>query len=444
MLRRTSLPKTRRLKKSKKSKRTSIQRHRQYIRKHSRITTKKKKERNQRKYSRDLPRSLSLLSPMDIGVMVQDRVRRIEGPVTARIMVPRDTLSNDLGRNGPVIVLLSDAHHGNQRCDSCQEDEGCYSLYQPSTFMTMINELARDESISTDLFLEVWLDEWSRQNISTVRLGPGSNQNSSLGEMISWLSHCYTRERLQTCPLPNLRTHLSDPRGHTQGMTNILDQIQRYVKDIPSLIRMKENIQEEYPHTTPNDIFDLLDRMFHSQVDGMEVFTHPFFQSSRFYHEFEQLPIPVIKHLVRTTAFIKDEYKDTITCSGAFESHINDFIKILKDPYSIPDYNFYIFSYIASVLHKESYGLKFNFITVDLYTVSRMLKSFHGGLPSQLSIVYLGAKHTENIMHMLSGYYDLLQSYGNTNFITEFEEEIKQTGSNDSLLTTRKCIDANE
>ena len=226
-------------------------------------------------------------------------------------------------------------------------------------------------------------------------------------------------------------------------MTNVLDQIKRYVKDVPSLLRMKENIQEEYPHTTPNDIFDLLDRMFHGQVDGMEVFTHPFFRSSRFYHEFEQLPIPVVKHLVRTTAFIKDGYKDPITFSGDFESHINDFIKILKDPYSIPDYNFYIFSYIASVLHKESYGLKFNFISVDLYTVSRMLKSFHGGLPSQLSIVYLGAKHTENIMHMLSGYYDLLQSYGNTNYVKEFEKEIEQTGSIESHLSSRKCIDAN-
>ena len=405
---------------------------------------KKKKERNQRKSSRDLPRSLSPLSPMDIAVTIQDRVRRIEGPVTARIMVPRDTLIQDMGRTGPVIVLLSDAHHGNQRCGSCNVKEGCYSLYQPSTFMTMINELARDESISTDLFLEVWLDEWSRQNISSVRLGQGDNQNSSLGEMISWLSHCYTRERLHTCPLPNLRTHLSDPRGHDKSMTNILDQMKRYVKDIPSLIRMKENLQEEYPQTTPNDIFDLLDRMFHNQVDGMEVFTHPFFRSSRFYHEFEQLPIPVIKHLVRTTAFIKDEYKDKITCNGAFESHLHDFIKILKEPYSIPDYNFYIFSHIASELQKESYRMNFNFISVDLYTVSRMLKSFHGGLPSQLSIVYLGAKHTENIMHMLSGYYDLLQSYGNTTFIKEFEKEIKETGSIDSLLTTRKCIDANE
>ena len=184
----------------KKSKRSSTQNKRrlQHLRQNARRTITKRRERNQRKSSRDLPTYLSPLSPIEIGVMLQDRVRRIEGPVTARIMVPRDTLSRDLGRNGPVLVLLSDTHLGNQRCDSCQVEDGCYSLYQPSTFMTMINELARDESISTDLFLEVWLDEWARQNISTVRLGPGGNQNSSLGEMISWVSHCYTRERLNT------------------------------------------------------------------------------------------------------------------------------------------------------------------------------------------------------------------------------------------------------
>ena len=49
---------------------------------------------------------------------------------------------------------------------------------------------------------------------------------------------------------------------------------------------------------------------------------------------------------------------------------------------------------------------------VDVYTVSRMLKSFRNGLPSQLSVSYLGANHTKRMAKILEPYYDTVIERG--------------------------------
>lgn len=58
---------------------------------------------------------------------------------------------------------------------------------------------------------------------------------------------------------------------------------------------------------------------------------------------------------------------------------------------------------------------------VDMYTISRSLKTFKGGLPSQLSVIYLGGAHIENIMYLLDDLYTSVQTYGDIDdIITSF------------------------
>ena len=197
---------------------------------------------NNRNMSRELPQHLSPLSPLEIGTMIKQRVRRIEGPISATIMVPTNELSTDLGRDGPVIVLLYDHHVGTHRCDSCDVKDGCYSLYSPSSFLTMINDLSRDESISTDLFLETWLSKSERAKLNTLTFVKNNKSlhNSALVESILWSMKCLTRERRLDCPLPNIRTHMSDPRKMTDSHTftnifKILDSMIGFLKGDVSL-----------------------------------------------------------------------------------------------------------------------------------------------------------------------------------------------------------------
>lgn len=383
---------------------------------------------NNRNMSRELPQHLSPLSPLEIGTMIKQRVRRIEGPISATIMVPTNKLSTDLGRDGPVIVLLYDYHVGNQRCDSCDVKDGCYSLYSPSSFLTMINDLSRDESISTDLFLETWLSKSEREkfNNSTYQLNNKLLYNSALVDSILWSVKCMTRERRLDCPLPNIRTHMSDIRKITDSHTfnsivRLLDNMIQFMKGDVSLetgiLRVKGVIKKKY-NIDPNDVFDLIDRFFHNKCDIIEVFTHPFYNNSRFKHEFNQLPVSIQNTLINRTESIKDVYsiKLRLVRLDNFENTFNDFIAILKDPSINHNYNWDAFEQIVNTLHNSKLFIYLDAVYVDIYTVSRLLKTFKGGLPSQLSVIYLGWLHSDNIVKMLSAYYEIIQTYGYTNF----------------------------
>jgi hypothetical protein len=61
---------------------------------------------------------------------------------------------------------------------------------------------------------------------------------------------------------------------------------------------------------------------------------------------------------------------------------------------------------------KILYRMPLKIFLVDMYTISRSLKTFKGGLPSQLSVIYLGGIHIQNIMYLLNDLYTSVQKYG--------------------------------
>ena len=164
----------------------------------------------------------------------------------------------------------------------------------------------------------------------------------------------------------------------------------------------------------------------------MEVFTHPFYNNSRFKHEFNQLPVSIQNTLINRIESIKHKYFNPIELNN-YENTFNDFIAILKDPSINPNYSWDVFEKNVNILNNlitRIIGLDLLF--VDIYTVSRLLKTFKGGLPSQLSIIYLGSLHSDNIVKMLSDYYEIIQKYGYTNF--------NNNKTNNINFSNKKCI----
>jgi hypothetical protein len=60
----------------------------------------------------------------------------------------------------------------------------------------------------------------------------------------------------------------------------------------------------------------------------------------------------------------------------------------------------------------ETFNLSLGSVLVDIYTISRALKGFDGGLPSQLSVVYQGHAHIINQIELLQDYYDVVKTWG--------------------------------
>jgi len=333
-------------------------------------------------------------------------------------------------------------HIGNQRCDSCDVNNGCYSLYKPSSFMTMINETSRNKSISTDFFLELWLSKLDRQHINISEMSTDVTQNSALGENISWLMKCITRDKRIECPLPNIRTHMSDTRSEEYSLVSILYDIRKYSGVYNGIYTLKNIIKEKY-NIDPNEIFDLIERILYNKFDVMEVFTHPFFNKSRLKHEFNQLPISIQYNIKKSVESIKHLYTetDTFTLSSNFKDIFKEFMDYLKNPSINISNIIHILKDIVTTLITLIQASYFNTCLVDIYTVSRILKTFKGGLPSQLSIVYLGARHGDNIMKLLSGYYDVFQTYGNPEFMKDFYQTIGTNAHNE--IISKKCLDEN-
>jgi hypothetical protein len=63
----------------------------------------------------------------------------------------------------------------------------------------------------------------------------------------------------------------------------------------------------------------------------------------------------------------------------------------------------------------EEYLLK-TISFIDIYTISRSLKTFKNGLPSQLSVIYFGGHHIRNIKYLLDPYYRSVKTFGDINY----------------------------
>ena len=152
-----------------------------------------------------LPKTNAHFSPTEISDLLSP-IESFEGPIHAKVMIPNARLYKELGRQGPVLVLLSDMHDGDKKCDRiCDPKAGCYSLYNPSTFIRFVDTLAKQHSISVDVFLELWLPEKERADYRAE-----SKYNSALADVLLEAAPCTSRTA--KCPFPHVRTHLSDPR----------------------------------------------------------------------------------------------------------------------------------------------------------------------------------------------------------------------------------------
>ena len=325
----------------------------------------------------------------------------------AKVMIPNKILLKELGKEGPVLVLLGDVHTGNEKCDFiCQPKGGCYSLYTPSTFLKFVDKLAKKHSISVDFFLEIWLSESVRRAMSHGVLhnqDPGSH-NSAIMESILEAAAC-TSHMSDRCHFPHVRTHLSDPRrvdllskyNAEWLMFNIFNELSMYSVD-----KYRAKLEEIYPGFQSSYLLSLISRMCRSEYTMHDFFSEPFFQKySRVYHEWVQLP-----RQVREVILNKSEKERHIKFKRKDESREFGEYKILFDKLIIE--NLYDFNPILKPRSQSAIYV----LLVDIYTIARALKRFRHGLDSELSIIYLGNDHIKNIQAILAGYYRVLETYG--------------------------------
>lgn len=329
-------------------------------------------------------------------------VKQLEGAVSINLLRPTPLLNSLLRREGPDICLLDDLHRGRNKCESCNPDEGCFSLYKEEdiSFLRYIDQVAAETGVVTDLFLEYW---------SPLSQAPVTGaDNSALIDTIMSTLGCRPRSAWSSCPLPHIRVHMADVRrfyemkpgdaaprspqdkylGDTlyevyvkhRGNRTFKKYCDRAFPDIP-IAHIKELIYEYFDiETTPEIIRE-------------RFLSDPFFkQYSRIHHELSQLPTQVRLDL---------EKHFLLPIQGSELQTRYMYIKygIMPQERLVPRITFCPMDFSSMM---------------DIYAISRLLKVPKPGVPSQLGIFYMGGAHCRKIANRLvqMGYYENVGFYG--------------------------------
>ena len=404
----------------------------------------------------------------DIILDKLDVIKTIEGPVNSIILKPNQILNKKLGRNGPIIMLLGDYHNDVGKANRCETDciisDGCYSLYKNSSLITYLDTIAKNSNITVDLFVEIWLHDDYKKELSkaeeeeyNVFLDYDEKKehnedniitSTALNDVHVTTRHCISKGPL--CLYKNRRIHMTDIRDaandNKYNGDSLFEELKKLKPDhyeddekitLENLMNWKADLERKFKGFTAYELLLRMKDMFTNNYDMISVLKDPFMKSnSRMHHEIRQLPIEVLQELIKQAIHLygydyrkqKDVlamFKDEVEAEWFFTDKALVFDDLINDRSvhirSIDDIS-YMFEYIPITC-----GL------MDLYTISRCLKTFKGGNPSQLSVIYQGSRHIKNIKILLDNMYDNVNEYGMYDFTKYVEYK-----NNPELLS--KCI----
>ena len=349
----------------------------------------------------------SNIHPQLIAYNLLNQIRQLSGPVGYYVMVPTAKLNDMLGRQGPVILLLSDEHRYKKGCKICTVDKGCYSLFHEDkhTFARMLNEFMNKEKLVKDIFLERWGSGIKEKDLLQRKFEEKPQKRfheSALGDFSHVLKPCWNYQRENTlpqemCMTKHIRVHKSDPR-HLGGQDEY-----RYAESIFNVIRERyvnpsifaDYVNKYFPDFTAEEIFQLvLDRfeMGANKFLQTRFWTHPFFKKySKMYKQIQALP-ENLQIIIKS--YDQPEYHPVDQPRSGFRKQIANMMERNENP----------FGYLHDLMTDGDVNMYYlgRIMSMDLYFLGRALKSPIGGLPSQLTVLYGGGRHTNLLAYFLS------------------------------------------
>ena len=380
---------------------------------------------------------------------IQKEARKYEGPVSYTILKPRTALEQILGRPAPVLWLFGDMHVTRNMCEQCDENdakEPCLTFYSTlpfngtkrGTFAYHLESIAKKLQIVTDYHMESWTEAMQETynfelNISYKFANPDPRYHpSSLSDNYMDMFPCIPKYKHKSCHVPKLRVHVADSRQKVVDFNMLLDLKQYNTfelwKRACNTIVNKQISDELAQKIRQRECLYLISKRI---LLGPCEFAKQFACSNPILAKhcktsFELLQLPPVLQVSMCS------YLSLMSTKIPFDRAVKDF-------------NFFAFGmknedlYAAikkwydncmTLLEEQNVYHNLCFIygatgTMDLYWLARVLKSPLGGLPSQLSCIYVGDMHVASYIRFLTAcmpYYDIVQL-------------VVQRGTNDS-----KCI----
>ena len=370
-----------------------------------------------------LPDKLSDLTPHEIASIIDEKVLKLNGPIYGALLVPKEEFTRILDRAPPVFWFLGDRHIGNNECETCPMGT-CFTLYKNNpTFYNFLANLAKSFNISIDLFLEYWISQQYADK-NSVRTKFVGIQNSALIQSNDLMDPCTAQrkenELRRSCFFTEFRTHNADIRKTHAFFSDKYDAdvilytvnlfTKTYLADNSKTKSAAHMLSSRYPGF---NVYEELLSLY-SAKDNVEsinrYFSSPFFKKySRTLHEFDQLRKDVQSGLMEQLLIAAENNETQEYMISDDPSIRTEMVTALTD--FIGDNSKSNETKLQLVMEKasESYEYSLGVSLVDIYTLSRALKAFKGGFPSQLSVIFQGDAHIQNQIFLLQNYYDVVQ-----------------------------------
>ena len=367
---------------------------------------------------------------------------RFEGPVSYVLLKPRKELEDILGRPAPVLWLFGDVHTIRLKCQpSCEEIDKCLTFYSTlpfggttrGSFLPHLETIGKSHHIVTDYFLE-WWPNWNNADLPALyKLGPSDNpisdytarkvaketvenQPSSIMDNYVDVFDCISKTKTN-CHVPYLRVHSGDTRFRPDDFNSLFD-LQKY-NDVDKWIAVCNRVMGLHEASDIERTKVHL-RCLQIIVDRIKLGSHGFakaFLQDEKLRQMLQMHSKTVFELIQVPTSLQTSMIEYLT---DFDTNYNHSDQAYPD-FSISHCKTFMEAYMTvkqwfdEQIKKDSNTVSFFHLfglegTMDMYWLSRVLKSPLGGLPSQLACLYVGNAHVINYVRYLTTcmpYYDV-------------------------------------
>jgi len=352
--------------------------------------------------------------------LILNNLKKVEGPFSAYILKPTNYLNSILTRTtAPIFLLFGDIHEGSQKCNRCEEKDGCYSFYTknnlPPTIHNLFNLLS--EHFNVDVFLEVWVPFQFRQNL--IQTKKVTSSSSGLFNFAVFSAPCLQLYSKEGCEIDKYKIHMSDTRKDSmyKNIDSITVEAMLKLNYQEFLNYVNEYFKDEDPRQILKLVSDRL-RLGTTEFLKKEFRNNHLIKSwSKTYKQLNKLPIKLQNMLYENYSELTDELnkslrnaskicehpqKDLLNLEKAKFTYREDLIKVGSKYYSAED----IYYEIQHSL-RQHYDPKHDasdcqlsgyFTGLDLYFLGRSLDT---SIKKDIVVGYFGNFHVTQLVNFL-------------------------------------------
>jgi hypothetical protein len=396
-------------------------------------------------------------------------VKKISGPVSIYLLIPKSTERTIPFPGLPVYMLFGDIHESNK--NMCEEDkfQGTYNIYDID-FLNILSTLStRDEPI--DFFVEggdfhnetfknpisqtfpmhkIWNLYVECPNRGEKKLALYSYDKTKCKKMsnIRWQSGDARNFQHQnkTCTFAELYRNIITHKLHEYDIYNY------FVRDLKEIIKSiidsyTEECIEKLLYTNPIGEDYIYEEVFSEKGIIMKQLRHLFIKDKETIMDYmkEYLDFHLNKYIIRDNIMIRE--------LNIIQNHLGVIISNIKEGPSSPEWedeNEKSFRYLYENRDMleiiDTYIVKTSSVVLDLYTFCRSLKytkKLNDKEPVPiLDICYFGNNHVKNMVYFLTNiteFYDIVY-YHYDDSINYYDDSIDYYDSQDYYDNINRCL----